>query len=137
MTENLKSIVQSVNKCLKTEFNLISFDSQADESLLQVLLDVFQKFEVINGKVREIFPVFLVLPLTLQGFQWDVKENDPEETNKTILECLAKIQYTDESMDIGALRRGLVSGDKKIIFPVFEWIFENEDLILKLAYLAR
>lgn len=52
MTENLKSIVQAVNKCLKTDFNLISFDSQSDESLLQVLLDVFHKFDVITTKVR-------------------------------------------------------------------------------------
>lgn len=53
------------------------------------------------------------------------------------MECLAKIQYTDENMDIRALRRGLVQGDKKIIYPIFEWIFENHDLILKLAYLAK
>lgn len=53
------------------------------------------------------------------------------------MECLAKIQYTDENMDIGALRRGLVRGDKKIIYPIFEWIFENEEVILKLAYLAK
>lgn len=70
-------------------------------------------------------------------FQWDVKENDPEETNKTIMECLVKIQYTDDSIDIGALRRGLVSGDKKTLLPIFEFIFDNEELITKLAYLAR
>ena len=52
MTENLKSIVQAINKCLNTEFNLISFDSQSDESLLQVLLDVFNKFDIINSKVN-------------------------------------------------------------------------------------
>lgn len=51
MTENLKSIVQAVNKCLKTDYNLISFDSQSEELLLQLLLDVFNKFEIINGKV--------------------------------------------------------------------------------------
>lgn len=51
MTDNLKSIVQAVNKCLNTDFNLISFDSQSDESLLQVLLDVFDKFDIINSKV--------------------------------------------------------------------------------------
>lgn len=118
MTDNLKSVVQAINKCVNTDFNLISFDSQSEESLLQVLLDVFQKFEIVIAK-------------------WDVKEADPEETNKVIMECLVKIQYTDESMDIAALRRGLVTGDKKTLFPIFEWIFENEDLILKLAYLAR
>lgn len=53
------------------------------------------------------------------------------------MECLMKIQYTDDSMDIAALRRGLVTGDKKMLLPIFEWIFENEDLIEKLSYLAR
>lgn len=48
-----------------------------------------------------------------------------------------KIQYTDDSMDIGALRRGLVTGDKKTLLPIFEFIFENEELITKLAYLAK
>ncbi|CRK92406.1 CLUMA_CG005968, isoform A [Clunio marinus] len=118
MTENLKSIVQAVNKCLKTDYNLISFDSLSEETLLQVLLDVFQEFGIVNGK-------------------WDVKENDPEETNRIIMESLTKIQYTDDSMDIPELRRGLVRGDKRFLFPIFEWIFENEDLITKLAYLAR
>lgn len=118
MSENLKTIVQSVNKTIGTDYNLISFDSQSEESLLQVLLDVFATFDVIGAK-------------------WDVKENDPEDTNRTILECLVKIQYNDDSMDIAVLRRGLVRGDKKIIYPIFHWIFENEDLITKLAYLAR
>lgn len=40
-------------------------------------------------------------------------------------------------MDIGALRRNLVTGEKKILLPIFEWIFKNEELISKLAYLAR
>lgn len=55
MTENLKSVVQAVNRCLKTDFNLISFDSQSEEALLQVLLDVFHKFEIIGGRVRKDF----------------------------------------------------------------------------------
>lgn len=53
------------------------------------------------------------------------------------MESLVKIQYTDEDMDIASLRRGLVRGDKKLIYPIFEWIFENEELISKLAYLAK
>lgn len=70
-------------------------------------------------------------------FQYDIKENDPEETNKTIMECLMKVQYTNEDVDIAVLRRGLVRGDKKIIYPILQWIFDNEDLIIKLAYLAK
>lgn len=46
MTENLKFIVQEVNKVLKTDYNLISFDSMTVESILQVLVDVFVQFEV-------------------------------------------------------------------------------------------
>jgi len=52
MTENLKSIVQSLNKLLHTDYNIISFDSLSEESLLQLLLDVFLKFGVITVKVR-------------------------------------------------------------------------------------
>jgi intraflagellar transport protein 81 len=68
-----------------------------------------------------------------------VKENDPEDTNKKIMEGLMKIQFQpkDESVDIGTLRRGLVRGEKKIIHPILQWIFENKDLIKKLAYLAK
>ena len=52
MTENLKSIVQSLNKLLHTDYNIISFDSVSEESLLQLLLDVFLKFGIITVKVR-------------------------------------------------------------------------------------
>jgi hypothetical protein len=51
MTENLKTIVQSVNKLLAVDYNLISFDSLSEEALLQVLLDVFLKFGIIAVKV--------------------------------------------------------------------------------------
>lgn len=44
MTEDLKFIVAEINKILKTDFNLISFDSLSIESLLQILLDVLEKF---------------------------------------------------------------------------------------------
>ena len=46
MTDNLKFIVQEVNKVLKSDYNLISFDSLPVESVLQVLVDVFVQFEV-------------------------------------------------------------------------------------------
>lgn len=75
MTENLKTIVQAVNRCLKTDFNLISFDSQSEESLLQVLLDVFHKFEIIGGRVRHsdricLFIYFASHKITQNIFQF-------------------------------------------------------------------
>lgn len=51
MTENLKSIVQSLNKCLDTDYNLISFDALSEESILQILCDVFNKFDIVTPKV--------------------------------------------------------------------------------------
>ena len=55
MTEDLKLIVIEVNKLLGTDYNLITFDSLAPESLLQVLGDVFKNFdaaEKVNTKNR-------------------------------------------------------------------------------------
>ena len=52
MAENLKNIVKSVNNFLDSNFNLISFDALSEEALLQVLLDVFLKFNVIEAKVN-------------------------------------------------------------------------------------
>ncbi len=46
MTENLKFIVQEVNNLLKTDYNLISFDSLPVESTLQVLVDIFATYDV-------------------------------------------------------------------------------------------
>lgn len=51
MADNLKNILQSINKLLNSNYNLISFDSLPEESLLQVLLDIFLKFNVISAKV--------------------------------------------------------------------------------------
>lgn len=68
-----------------------------------------------------------------------MKENDPQDTNKQIMDSLIKIQYhpQDETIDLGALRRGLVRGDKKIVYPILQWIFDNAELIKKLAYLSK
>lgn len=52
MAENLKNIVKSVNNFLNSNYNLISFDALSEEALLQVLLDVFWKFNVILAKVN-------------------------------------------------------------------------------------
>lgn len=61
MAENLKNIVKSVNKFLDSNFNLISFDALSEEALLQVLLDVFLKFNVILTKVYTINGTFFII----------------------------------------------------------------------------
>ncbi|XP_053682142.1 intraflagellar transport protein 81 homolog [Sabethes cyaneus] len=119
MTEDLKLIVVEVNKLLETDYNLITFDSLPAESLLQVLVDVFHAFGVID--------------------KLDVRENDPEDTNLLVMEALRKIQYrpSGEIDDPGAFRRGLVRGEKKLIQPILRWIFDNRDRVKKSSYLAK
>uniref|UniRef100_A0A182W2L2 IFT81 calponin homology domain-containing protein n=1 Tax=Anopheles minimus TaxID=112268 RepID=A0A182W2L2_9DIPT len=119
MTEGLKLIVIELNKLLETDYNLITFDSLSPESLLQVLVDVFQAFGAID--------------------RLDVRENDPEETNALVMEALRKVQYrpTEDIDDPGAFRRGMVRGEKKLIHPILRWMFENRERVKKAAYLAK
>ncbi|XP_055523843.1 intraflagellar transport protein 81 homolog [Wyeomyia smithii] len=119
MTEDLKLIVVEVNKLLETDYNLITFDSLAAESLLQVLVDVFHAFGVID--------------------KLDVRENDPEDTNLLVMEALRKIQYrpAGEIDDPGAFRRGLVRGEKKLVHPILRWTFDNRERVKKSSYLAK
>ncbi|XP_055605755.1 intraflagellar transport protein 81 homolog [Uranotaenia lowii] len=119
MTEDLKLIVLEVNKLLQTDYNLITFDSLAPESLLQVLVDVFHAFQAID--------------------KLDVRELDPEETNLLVMESLRKIQYRPpgDLEDPGSFRRGLVRGEKKLIHPILRWTFENRDRVKKSSYLAK
>ena len=36
-----------------------------------------------------------------------------------------------------AFRQGLVQGDKPVIYPILQWLFQNMDDLKKRAYLAR
>lgn len=48
----MKSIVHEVNNILKTDYNLISFDSLSPESTLQIVVDVFAKFDIQNKVIK-------------------------------------------------------------------------------------
>ncbi|KAG4079952.1 hypothetical protein HA402_006264 [Bradysia odoriphaga] len=119
MTEDLKFIVAEINKILKADYNLISFDSLSIENLLQLLLDVLEKFGA--------------------AAKFDVKESDPADTNKFLLDSLKKIQYRPANVngDPTAFRRLLLQGDKKTIYPILQFIFKNEEKVRNLAYLAQ
>lgn len=68
-----------------------------------------------------------------------MKESDPADTNKYILDSLKKIQYrpNNVSEDPTAFRRLLLQGDKKTIYPILQFIFKNADTVKNLAYLAQ
>lgn len=68
MTEDLKTIVLEINKLLKTDYNLISFDSLTPESILQLLVDVLYTFQAILKVsafrcIRDRFLKKLLLPV--------------------------------------------------------------------------
>lgn len=46
MNEELKSIVENVNRMFDTNYNLMSFDSLSNTNLLQVLGDVLVKLDI-------------------------------------------------------------------------------------------
>lgn len=139
MSEDLKTIVLEINKLLKTDYNLISFDSLTPESILQLLVDVLNTFQAIQ-KVSAFRCVREVDCSRNPYFQFDVKENDPEKTNKEIIEALRRIQYRPSGEmkdDPSSYRRALLRGDKKVFYPIFQWIFVNCDKVKKAAYLAK
>lgn len=120
MTEDLKSIVNEVNKNLNTEYNLISFDSLSVESLQQIVINALAKYNAS--------PAF------------EVRGNDPEEIGRRIMEGLRNIQYRPtghEQMDPNSFRIALNNGDKRTIYPILVWIFENKDKVQQTAYLAK
>lgn len=68
-----------------------------------------------------------------------MKESDPSDTNKYILDSLKKIQYrpSNNNDDPSAFRRLLLQGDKKTIYPVLQFMFKNAEQVKNLAYLAQ
>lgn len=72
--------------------------------------------------------------------QFNVKDSDPAETNRHLLDALKRIQYRPLAVDQNdptAFRRQLLQGDRKTIYPLLQFIFENTDKIKNLAYLAQ
>lgn len=120
MTEDLKSIVNEVNKNLNTEYNLISFDSLSAEGLQKILINALAKYNACPS--------------------FEVRGTDPEEIGRRIMEGLRNIQYRPpghEQMDPIAFRMALSNGDKRTIYPILAWIFQNKDKVQQTAYLAK
>lgn len=120
MAEDLKLIVTETNKCLETDYNLISFDSLAPDSLLQILVNILEKFNALRS--------------------FEIRGNDPDENVRKMLEGLRNIQYRpspNDANDPGTFRRNLMHGEKKCVYPILRWIFDNKDRIHQVAYLAK
>ena len=55
MTDDLKLIVNNINVLLKTDYNLISFDSMTNDNLLQMLVEVLSHFNALTKVISMFF----------------------------------------------------------------------------------
>lgn len=145
MTDNVKFLVAEINRTLKKDYNLITFDALSVEMLLQVFVDLLQSVGA-SGKVKKrVICKLIKKKKHITHPQYTVKDADPADTNRHILEILKKIQYRPSSSgtintdnhDPAAFRRNLLQGDRKTIYPIFQFIFENTERIRNLTYLAQ
>uniref|UniRef100_A0A915PU49 Intraflagellar transport protein 81 homolog n=1 Tax=Setaria digitata TaxID=48799 RepID=A0A915PU49_9BILA len=120
MGSELRTIVDGLNgEPFKMNLNLISFDMIYNEQLLQILSDVLFWIEDLD---------------TI-----DIREEGPDETALRIFNSLRILKYPPPT-DIEKLqrwRRGIVEGEKVVIYPILEWIFKNVILLKERAYLAK
>ncbi|XP_013415931.1 intraflagellar transport protein 81 homolog [Lingula anatina] len=120
MSEQLKFIVQELNKePFNKNYNLISFDSLAPESLLQTLNDVLADIDPKN--------------------KIDIREESADQTTVRLMETLRILKYRPptDSSNVSAFRQGLVQGNKPVVYPILEWLLQNKSDLKKRAYLAR
>lgn len=120
MSEQLKYIVDELNKePFKRNYNLISFDSLQPLQLLQVLNDVF----------AEINPQHKI----------DLRDEDPEQMAKRMFTFLRILKFKPKTNagSLSSFRNGLIQGDKLVVYPILQWLFENLAELKKRAYLAR
>ncbi|XP_031548749.1 intraflagellar transport protein 81 homolog [Actinia tenebrosa] len=120
MSERMKYIIDELNKePFKKNYNLISFDSLRPLQLLQVLNDVFAEINPVN--------------------KIDIREEDPEAMAIRMFNFLRVLKFKPktEAGSLAPFRQGLVAGEKQVIYPILQWLFEHLPDLQKRAYLAR
>ena len=74
----------------------------------------------------------LILDLLLPSYWWLANtENNKKCWESFISDCLFLSSIRN------AFRNGLIQGDKLVIYPILQWLFENLPELKKRAYLAR
>ncbi|XP_068230834.1 intraflagellar transport protein 81 homolog [Palaemon carinicauda] len=118
MSEEIKFIVGELNKPpYNRNYNLITFDALQPEQLLQVLNDVFAEIDSKN--------------------RLDIREEEPDQMAVRMLGMLRILKYKPPGDNMSAFRRGLVSGDKHILYPILAWLLQRMEELKKRAYLAK
>ncbi|TGZ63548.1 hypothetical protein CRM22_006877 [Opisthorchis felineus] len=120
MGETIRFITQKLNaEPFRKSLNLISFDA----------LEPLQLLQLINDVIAEIDPKQKV----------DIREESSAQTAIRIYEALRVYRYkcpTDQT-ELSEFRKGLVTGDKAVIYPILEWLLQRIPELKTRAYLAR
>uniref|UniRef100_A0A1I8BID3 t-SNARE coiled-coil homology domain-containing protein n=1 Tax=Meloidogyne hapla TaxID=6305 RepID=A0A1I8BID3_MELHA len=123
-TELLRVIIECLNAPpFDRGLTLVKLDSMSNEKLLQTLSDVLSWIE---GLVP--FSEFI-----------DIRSESADETAMRILATLRILKYPPPR-DIDEIQRwrlDLLEGNKRAIYPILKWIFENVDQLKERIYIGR
>ena len=86
-----------------------------------------------HNNISEIFLVFTVYGLTVRTQLILIFLL----TLQTILSCKINFYLFFFIVYRSAFRNGLIQGDKLVVYPILQWLFENLAELKKRAYLAR
>lgn len=112
---HLKTIVVEVNKVLKTDYNLMTFDLLKPKALILLLSDVLNNFSIIQTSNE----------LTIDNLIM------------AILNGLQTVKYEPKDIAAKEFMEGITSGERKVIYPILHWILINQELIEKRVYLSH
>ncbi|CAG9333308.1 unnamed protein product [Blepharisma stoltei] len=114
-TNEIKEIVQGLNgPPFSYNLTLVSFDEKSPQELQELLIDIITK---LNPKQK--------IDLS----------TDQSEIAQTVVEFLKVLGYTS-NFDM-EFQRGLLYGDKRILYPIFHYIISNLPLMQARAYLGK
>ncbi|CAH8589489.1 unnamed protein product [Dicrocoelium dendriticum] len=120
MGEVLRNIVQQLNsQPFNKNINIISLDA----------LESVQLVQLVNDVLTEIDP----------RHQIDIREESADQTAIRIYETLRVYRYKfpTDAQEMSEFRKGLVLGEKTVIYPILEWLLQRIPELKKRAYLAR
>ncbi|CAL8097387.1 unnamed protein product [Calicophoron daubneyi] len=120
MSETIRFITQKLNsEPFNKNLNLISFDS----------LDSLQLIQLVNDVIAQIDPKQKI----------DIREESGDQTAIRIFESLRVFRYKcpTDPQELSDFRKGLVTGEKAVIYPILEWLLQRIPELKTRAYLAR
>lgn len=117
MSEQIKFITQKLNEPpFSRNYTLVTFDNLEPLALLQTLNEVLGHL----SSQHEI----------------DLRQEEPKVTAVRILQFIKVLKY-QLPLEQREMAQGIIGGEKKVIYPILEWLLSRLDELKTKAYLAR